>query len=71
MAWLARSRPELVAQYQQLYGKGAYLPAAYREELRKRVAPLIARHGLAGGQRSFRMAQAPPTLAEVPQPTLF
>jgi DNA repair photolyase len=71
MAWLARSRPELVAQYRQLYGKGAYLPAAYRAELRERVAPLIARHGLAGDQRSFRMAQAPAPLAEVPQPTLF
>ncbi|TPG31734.1 Rv2578c family radical SAM protein [Mycolicibacterium hodleri] len=71
MAWLERSRPELVPQYRQLYGRGAYLPESYRDALRKRAAPLIARHGLAGGQRSFRMASAPPAIAEAPQPTLF
>ncbi|MDT5072148.1 MAG: hypothetical protein QOH82_1468 [Mycobacterium sp.] len=71
MAWLARSRPALVAEYQQLYGRGAYLPASYRDELRERVAPLVARHGLTGDQRSFRMASPPPPVVEAPQPTLF
>ncbi len=71
MAWLARSRPELVGQYRQLYGQGAYLPESYRDALRERVAPLIARHGLTGGQRSFRMASAPTPVAALPQPTLF
>jgi DNA repair photolyase len=71
MAWLARSRPALVAEYQQLYGRGAYLPASYRDELRERVAPLIAHHGLTGDQRSFRMASPPPPVVEAPPPTLF
>jgi DNA repair photolyase len=53
MAWLAREHPELVARYQQLYARRAYVPADYRTRLAQRVAPLLARHGLdrqAGGQ---------------------
>ncbi|MDT5340347.1 MAG: hypothetical protein QOD90_5852 [Mycobacterium sp.] len=71
MAWLARSRPELVGQYQQLYGRGAYLPASYRDELRERATPMIAKYGLTGDHRSFRVASAPPPVAVEPQPTLF
>jgi DNA repair photolyase len=56
MNWLARSKPELVGEYRQLYGRGAYLPAEYRDALRDRAAPLLAKHGLTGGHRSFRMA---------------
>jgi DNA repair photolyase len=70
MAWLARSHPELVATYRELYSRGAYLPASYRDLLRERVAPLIARHGLNRDQRSFRPAPAPPAVPE-PEPTLF
>jgi DNA repair photolyase len=73
MAWLARSRPELVGEYRRLYGRGAYLPQQYRDELRERVAPLIAKHRLSGDLRSFRMAPpAPPVATDLqPQPTLF
>jgi DNA repair photolyase len=76
MSWLARSRPELVRPYQDLYGRGAYLPASYRDELRERAAPLLAKHGLAGDHRSFRLASTPPlptppTVAAESQPTLF
>jgi hypothetical protein len=46
MAWLARDRPELVPRYQQLYRRGAYVPAEYRTWLSARVAPLLAEHGL-------------------------
>src|SRR3954466_14090073 len=46
LAWLAREHPELVPRYQQLYRRGAYVPVAYRDELTRRVAPLLARHGL-------------------------
>jgi DNA repair photolyase len=72
MAWLARSRPELVSEYRQLYARGAYLPANYRDSLRERAAPLISKHGLTGDHRSFRTV---PTAAQVPvaapEPTLF
>ncbi|MED5815364.1 Rv2578c family radical SAM protein [Mycolicibacterium sp. 050232] len=72
MDWLRRSRPDLVAGYQRLYRRGAYLPAEYRDMLRSRVAPLVARHGLA---RTARMMPVPssPVVGEpaVAQPTLF
>jgi DNA repair photolyase len=71
MAWLARSHPELVADYRRLYGRGAYLPEGYRDALRERAAPLLATHGLSGEQRSFRATSGPPPVAAAPQPTLF
>src|SRR5215213_155908 len=46
MAWLARTHPGLVARYEQLYARRAYVPAEYREWLARRVTPLLAKHGL-------------------------
>jgi DNA repair photolyase len=46
LGWLARERPALVPRYRELYRRGAYVPAEYREWLARRVAPLLARHGL-------------------------
>ncbi len=72
MSWLARSHPELVAEYRNLYRRGAYLPAEYRDMLRDRVTPLVAKHGLAPDRRSFRAAAAPAALTVAdPAPTLF
>jgi DNA repair photolyase len=68
MAWLARSHPELVARYRELYRRGAYLPPDYRDMLRERAAPLIAKHRLAGDHRLFTR---PLSAAEPLQPTLF
>jgi len=70
MSWLSQSHPQLVGRYRELYGRGAYLPPWYREELRARAAPLVARHGLGGGSRRFETAPPQPT-AEPAQPTLF
>ena len=71
MAWLARSHPGLVAEYRELYARGAYLPESYRNMLRARAAPLLARHGLSGDQRSFRAVPVRPPAVPEPQPTLF
>ena len=71
MTWLARSHPELVAPYRQLYRRGAYLPAEYRDMLRRRVAPLVARHRLAGDHRPFSAAPPPAVAEPEPQPMLF
>jgi DNA repair photolyase len=75
MAWLARSHPELVGPYRELYRRGAYLPSDYRKMLHARAAPLVAKHGLAPDRRSSRASdtsQSPAApLAEVLQPTLF
>jgi DNA repair photolyase len=70
MAWLARSHPELVAEYRELYRRGAYLPSGYRQMLQDRATPLVAKHGLAPDRRPFRAAEAPPAVADA-QPTLF
>jgi DNA repair photolyase len=70
MAWLARSHPELLGRYRELYGRGAYLPPSYRETLRQRAAPLIAKHRLAGDHRAFQ--PAPKAVEpEAVQATLF
>jgi DNA repair photolyase len=71
MAWLATARPELVATYRELYGRGAYLPASYREMLHRRAAPLIAKYGLNRDQRSFRPVPAPVHAVTEPELTLF
>jgi DNA repair photolyase len=71
LSWLARSHPELVGAYRELYRRGAYLPPSYRDELHERVAPLIAKYRLAGDHRPYPAAA---TAAAVPaplQPTLF
>src|SRR5271156_3543109 len=70
MAWLARTHPRLVGPYRELYRRGAYLPRSYRDELRARAAPLIAKYRLGGGQRRFDAAP-PRTVFETQQPTLF
>jgi DNA repair photolyase len=44
--WLSREHPRLVARYRGLYGRGAYVPAEYRDWLSARVAPMLAAHGL-------------------------
>jgi DNA repair photolyase len=46
MAWLARAHPAFVPRYEQLYSRRAYVPAEYRTWLSRRVAPLLAKHGL-------------------------
>src|SRR6201987_1325259 len=51
MSWLARSHPELVSRYRELYRRGAYLPPSYRDTLRQRAVPLIAKYRLAGEHR--------------------
>ncbi|MCV7222605.1 Rv2578c family radical SAM protein [Mycolicibacterium elephantis] len=72
MDWLARSHPELVAPYRDLYRRGAYLPQDYRAMLHERATPLIAKHGLAPDRRSFRTVTTPAAApAEPLQPTLF
>jgi hypothetical protein len=46
------------------------LPPSYRDELRAKAAPLIARYGLAGDRRRFDVGK-PQHVADAVQPTLF
>jgi DNA repair photolyase len=70
MSWLARTHPQLVGRYRELYRRGAYLPPSYREELRARAAPLVAKYRLGGDQRRFDAAPPQPAVEKL-QPTLF
>src|SRR4051812_25177857 len=51
LQWLERERPDLVPRYRVMYGRGAYVSAEYRRWQRRRVRPLLARHGLEGTAR--------------------
>ena len=70
MSWLSQTYPQLVGRYRELYRRGAYLPPSYRDELRAKAEPLIARHGLAGDRRR-RDTGSPQHVAETVQATLF
>jgi DNA repair photolyase len=70
MSWLARTHPQLVGRYRELYRRGAYLPPWYRDELRARAAPLIAKYALGGDQRRLDAVPAHPVV-DAPPPTLF
>ena len=70
MSWLARTQPQLVGRYRELYRRGAYLPPSYRDELRARAAPLIAKYALDKDPRRFD-AGPPHRVVEASQPTLF
>jgi DNA repair photolyase len=69
-AWLRQARPELVEEYTRLYAR----PQEYRDTLRARIRPLIAKHGLPAPDESIEDKFAlhgrrrPP---EPAQPTLF
>ncbi|NED96014.1 radical SAM protein [Phytoactinopolyspora alkaliphila] len=69
MAWLAREYPDLVPLYQRLYGRGAYLPRDYRDELKARVAPILERHGVAqrDGEARFGRAESSPAPGGIPR----
>lgn len=71
MDWLTGSHPELVGRYHRLYGRGAYLPASYRDQLRTRVAPLIAEYGLGGDHRPVTSMTETATAPAPVQPMLF
>lgn len=70
MSWLADSHPRLVSHYRELYRRSAYLPPHYRDALRDRVAPLIAKYRLAGDRARVSPVAAQPLAGPV-QPTLF
>lgn len=71
--WLERERPALVATYDDLYGSGTYAATWYREDLARRVAPMLTRHGLCRPHHwTHRVTNAQTESApDEPAPTLF
>jgi DNA repair photolyase len=56
LGWLAGARPDLVARYDRLYERGAYVPREYAHALSRRVGALARAYGI--GSRSPRNARA-------------
>jgi DNA repair photolyase len=46
LRWLGEHFPELVKPYLSLYGRGAYAPKAYQEQIAGQVRELAERHGV-------------------------
>jgi DNA repair photolyase len=59
MRWLRECRPELIAPYERLYGRGAYAPKDYQRRISAKVAELAEKHGITG-RRDPRRLPAPP-----------
>lgn len=58
MSWLDQAHPELTGRYRDLYRRSAYLPPSYRDMLRERAGPLIAKYRLGSDPRPSAPAAA-------------
>jgi DNA repair photolyase len=65
LRWLGETHPDLVERYRQLYGRGAYAPKSYQQQISRQVAAFAARYGVgrATPYRARRMPAAPPPVA--------
>jgi DNA repair photolyase len=61
LRWLEETHPDLVERYRQLYGRGAYAPKPYQQQISGQVAALAARYGVgrATPYRARRIGPAP------------
>jgi DNA repair photolyase len=59
LRWLDETHPELVERYRELYGRGAYAPRAYQEQISRQVTELAARNriGQASPVRARRVSR--------------
>lgn len=71
MSWLAGAHPELTGRYRELYRRSAYLPPSYRDMLRDRAGPLVAKYRLGGAHRPSTPASQAAQTPEPLQQTLF
>lgn len=69
--WLSATHPALLRHYRSLYGRGGYVRPEYSARLRARMAPLVARHGLARRDPGPAEPAALPPLRREPALTLF
>jgi DNA repair photolyase len=71
LAWLGRTRPELLPRYEELYGPRPYAPKAFQRGISARVAAAARRHGLrkpAAAQFRSTPASAPPAPTPAARP---
>jgi len=62
--WLGEAHPGLMPRYRALYGRGAYAPAAYQQQVAEQVRALARKYGVGrgapGGRRGRPRRFAPP-----------
>src|SRR4029077_12690725 len=61
--WLGETHPGLVPRYRALYGRGAYAPAAYQQQVTEQVKELARRHGVGRGAPGSGRPGRPPRFA--------
>jgi DNA repair photolyase len=61
MEWLAEHRPELVPEYEEMYRRGAYMPA----DERRRLAELLQGPSMSARRRASRFLGRDPSAADV------
>ncbi|MGH3304650.1 MAG: hypothetical protein ACRDOK_23840 [Streptosporangiaceae bacterium] len=59
LRWLGKTHPDLVDRYRQFYGRGAYAPKSYQQQISGQVAALAARYGV-GRASPFRARRITP-----------
>jgi DNA repair photolyase len=70
-AWLARTHPDLVERYREVYGKGSYSSKAFQRGISARVTDVARRYGLNRPNASVHRALDPTETSPAAQPTLF
>ena len=58
--WLGEHHPELVPRYRALYGRGAYAPKGYQQQVAARVHELARRHRVGRGRPGARLSHRRP-----------
>jgi DNA repair photolyase len=69
LTWLARTRPDLVPRYRELFRDGSYSPTAYQREVTGRVRVAARRHGIGAAETpAARRLGAPEPSPDPPSP---
>jgi DNA repair photolyase len=66
MAWLAREHPELVGSYDRLYGRGAYAPRSYQDDITAQVRELAGHYGIGARPPALSRRIGPDRPADAP-----
>jgi DNA repair photolyase len=67
-SWLARTNPELVTRYQEIYRAGSYAPKAYQREVSARVAAAARRYRFGQPRMSDHREPSPHSPHSPPSP---
>ncbi|MBO0868025.1 MAG: Rv2578c family radical SAM protein [Micromonosporaceae bacterium] len=66
LAWLHRTRPDLVPRYRELFASGSYSPKEYQRELTDRIRAAARRHGIGAPPAQAHRQPAAPAFSPAP-----